>query len=233
MQFIDLGAQRERLGDRLKAAIDRVVEGGKYILGPEVAEFEKPARRLCRRQACRRLRQRHRRAAAAALCGRHRAGRRGVRAELHLRRDRRSGGAGQGRAGVRRCRSRHLQYRHRQPRSGDRHGQARRTAAAEGDHPRRPVRARRRLRGDRDGSPKREGLLVIEDAAQSIGGTLGGRKCGSFGAVAGTSFYPAKPLGCYGDGGAMFTNDDELAAKLARSPSTARARRNTTTSMSA
>jgi dTDP-4-amino-4,6-dideoxygalactose transaminase len=59
-----------------------------------------------------------------------------------------------------------------------------------------------------------EGLMVVEDAAQSIGGTLGGRKCGTFGAVAGTSFYPAKPLGCYGDGGAMFTDDDELAAKL-------------------
>ena len=156
MQFIDLGAQRERLGDRLKAAIDRVVEGGKYILGPEVAEFEKPARGLCRRQACHRLRQRHRCAAAAALCGRHRTGRRGVRAELHLRRDRRGGGAGQGRAGVRRRRSRHLQYRHRQPRSGDRHGQARRPAAAEGDHPGRPVRARRRLRCDRDRSPQRE-----------------------------------------------------------------------------
>ena len=56
--------------------------------------------------------------------------------------------------------------------------------------------------------------MVIEDAAQSIGGTLGGRKCGSFGTVAGTSFYPAKPLGCYGDGGAMFTDDDALAAKL-------------------
>ena len=40
MQFIDLGAQRERIGDRLKAAIDRVVEDGRYILGPEVAEFE-------------------------------------------------------------------------------------------------------------------------------------------------------------------------------------------------
>src|SRR6185312_16642507 len=38
--------------------------------------------------------------------------------------------------------------------------------------------------------------------------------CGAFGTVGSTSFYPAKPLGCYGDGGAMFTNDDELAAKL-------------------
>ena len=41
-----------------------------------------------------------------------------------------------------------------------------------------------------------------------------GKKACSFGDVAGTSFFPAKPLGCYGDGGAIFTNDDELASKL-------------------
>ena len=61
---------------------------------------------------------------------------------------------------------------------------------------------------------ERENLLVIEDAAQAIGGSIDGKMCGAFGDVAGTSFYPAKPLGCYGDGGAMFTNDDELAHKL-------------------
>jgi dTDP-4-amino-4,6-dideoxygalactose transaminase len=60
----------------------------------------------------------------------------------------------------------------------------------------------------------REGLLVIEDAAQSMGGSADGKMCGSFGHVGSTSFYPAKPLGCYGDGGAMFTNDDALADKL-------------------
>ncbi|TJX26137.1 MAG: DegT/DnrJ/EryC1/StrS aminotransferase family protein, partial [Mesorhizobium sp.] len=60
----------------------------------------------------------------------------------------------------------------------------------------------------------REGLLVIEDAAQSMGGSLEGRMCGGFGNVGSTSFYPAKPLGCYGDGGAMFTNDDALADAL-------------------
>jgi dTDP-4-amino-4,6-dideoxygalactose transaminase len=59
-----------------------------------------------------------------------------------------------------------------------------------------------------------EGLVVIEDAAQSIGGSRGGKMCGSFGHVASTSFYPAKPLGCYGDGGAMFTNDDAMAELL-------------------
>src|SRR5690606_11320669 len=60
----------------------------------------------------------------------------------------------------------------------------------------------------------REGLMVISDAAQSMGGMARNRRCGSFGDVAGTSFYPAKPLGCYGDGGAMLTDDDGLAELL-------------------
>ena len=57
-------------------------------------------------------------------------------------------------------------------------------------------------------------LLLIEDAAQGIGATYNGRKCGSFGDIAATSFFPSKPLGCYGDGGAVFTNDDETAMLL-------------------
>ncbi len=59
-------------------------------------------------------------------------------------------------------------------------------------------------------------LFVLADAAQSFGGTRNGKKVGAFGDVAATSFFPAKPLGCYGDGGALFTDDDELA-ELARS----------------
>jgi len=61
---------------------------------------------------------------------------------------------------------------------------------------------------------KEHNLLMIEDAAQSIGGRCHNQMCGAFGDVAATSFYPAKPLGCYGDGGAIFTNDDELAEIL-------------------
>lgn len=60
------------------------------------------------------------------------------------------------------------------------------------------------------------GLILIEDAAQGFGGTLNGKKAGSFGDIATTSFFPAKPLGCCGDGGAIFTDDDDLA-ELARS----------------
>ena len=54
-------------------------------------------------------------------------------------------------------------------------------------------------------------LKVIEDAAQSFGGSINNQKVGTFGDIAATSFYPAKPLGCYGDGGAIFTNNDDLA----------------------
>lgn len=54
-------------------------------------------------------------------------------------------------------------------------------------------------------------LYVIEDAAQGFGGSINDKKAGSFGDIATTSFFPAKPLGCYGDGGAAFTNDDDLA----------------------
>lgn len=58
----------------------------------------------------------------------------------------------------------------------------------------------------------RHGLWVIADAAQSFGAQLGTRKVGTFGTITTTSFFPAKPLGCYGDGGALMTGDEGLAA---------------------
>ena len=58
------------------------------------------------------------------------------------------------------------------------------------------------------------GLKVLEDAAQGFGGCIGLSRAGSFGDGACTSFFPAKPLGCYGDGGAMFTDDDDTATLL-------------------
>jgi dTDP-4-amino-4,6-dideoxygalactose transaminase len=57
---------------------------------------------------------------------------------------------------------------------------------------------------------KTEDLFVIEDAAQSFGAEINGSKAGVFGNIACTSFFPAKPLGCYGDGGMCFTDDDSL-----------------------
>jgi UDP-2-acetamido-2-deoxy-ribo-hexuluronate aminotransferase len=60
----------------------------------------------------------------------------------------------------------------------------------------------------------RHGVTVIEDAAQSFGATQRGRQSGGVTRIGSTSFFPAKPLGCYGDGGALFTNDEALAAKM-------------------
>ncbi|MFS6938697.1 DegT/DnrJ/EryC1/StrS family aminotransferase [Neisseria animaloris] len=57
-------------------------------------------------------------------------------------------------------------------------------------------------------------LPVIEDAAQSFGATYKGKKSGNLTTIACTSFFPSKPLGCYGDGGAVFTNDDTLATVI-------------------
>lgn len=61
---------------------------------------------------------------------------------------------------------------------------------------------------------KKYNMLVLEDSAQGFGGHIYGKRAGSFGNAATTSFFPAKPLGCYGDGGAIFTNDDELTKLL-------------------
>ena len=59
-----------------------------------------------------------------------------------------------------------------------------------------------------------EGLFVLDDAAQGFGASYKGRRLGTFGRATATSFFPTKPLGCYGDGGAIFTDDADLAAKL-------------------
>jgi dTDP-4-amino-4,6-dideoxygalactose transaminase len=56
-----------------------------------------------------------------------------------------------------------------------------------------------------------QGLLVLDDAAQSFGATYHNRRVGALAPATATSFFPAKPLGCYGDGGAIFTDDEELA----------------------
>ena len=57
-------------------------------------------------------------------------------------------------------------------------------------------------------------MKILEDGAQGFGGMLGSKRAWSFGDASITSFFPAKPLGCYGDGGAIFTDSDEMAAYL-------------------
>jgi dTDP-4-amino-4,6-dideoxygalactose transaminase len=59
-----------------------------------------------------------------------------------------------------------------------------------------------------------EGLFVLDDAAQAFGASYKGRRLGGFGLITATSFFPAKPLGCFGDGGAIFTDDAKFAETL-------------------
>jgi UDP-2-acetamido-2-deoxy-ribo-hexuluronate aminotransferase len=71
--------------------------------------------------------------------------------------------------------------------------------------------------GDMDGInavARKHGIPVIEDAAQSFGATYRGRRSCALSEIGSTSFFPSKPLGCYGDGGALFTNDDALAKAM-------------------
>ncbi|MGE5616018.1 MAG: DegT/DnrJ/EryC1/StrS family aminotransferase [Bacillota bacterium] len=65
-----------------------------------------------------------------------------------------------------------------------------------------------------NGIASRRGIPVIEDAAQSFGATYKGRRSGALSTIATTSFFPSKPLACYGDGGACFTNDDALGKRM-------------------
>jgi dTDP-4-amino-4,6-dideoxygalactose transaminase len=61
---------------------------------------------------------------------------------------------------------------------------------------------------------KKHDLKILDDAAQGFGATYRGKRLGTFGTASATSFFPAKPLGCYGDGGAVFTDDDALAERI-------------------
>ncbi|THF56618.1 DegT/DnrJ/EryC1/StrS family aminotransferase [Ollibium composti] len=213
MQFIDLGAQRERISSRLKAAIDAVVEEGRYILGPQVAEFEKKL---------------------AAYVGVEHViacanGTDALLLPLY------ASGIGPGDAVfvpsfTFAATAEVVALAKAEPVFVDVDADTYNIDLASLEAAIAMVKKEGRLKpkaiipvdlfglaADYDAImaiARRENLLVIEDAAQSIGGSADGKMCGAFGHVAGTSFYPAKPLGCYGDGGAMFTNDAALADRL-------------------
>ena len=213
MQFIDLGAQRERIGDRLKAAIDRVVEDGRYIFGPQVAEFEAKLAAYVGVKHC-------------VACAN---GTDALLLPLY------ASGIGPGDAVfvpsfTFAATAEVVALAKAEPIFVDVDAETYNVDVASLEAAIEMVKREKRLTPKAvipvdlfglsadyaaiEAIAEREGLLVIEDAAQAIGGTVGDRKCASFGKVAGTSFYPAKPLGCYGDGGAIFTNDDAFAARL-------------------
>ena len=213
MQFIDLGAQRERIRDKLRVAIDAVVDDGRYILGPQVGEFEKQL-------------------AAYAGVKHVIACANGTDALLLPLL---ASGIGPGDAVfvpsfTFAATAEVVALAHAEPVFVDIDPDTYNLDIASLEAAIAAIRKEGRLTPKAiipvdlfglaadyariEQIAKRENLLVIEDAAQAVGGSAHGKMCSAFGDVASTSFYPAKPLGCYGDGGAMFTNDDTLAERL-------------------
>ncbi len=210
--FIDLDAQRRRLGSRLEAALLGAVAEGHYILGPQVADFE---RQLARFGG----------AAHAVACAN---GTDAIALSL-MALGIKAGDAVLVPSFTFASTAEAVAWLGATPifidieedtytldPAGLDAGLA--TAVAAGVQPRALIAV------DLFGQPAdypaletfcgRNGLALICDAAQSFGASIGGRSVGSIGALTTTSFFPAKPLGCYGDGGAILTDDDGHAALL-------------------
>jgi dTDP-4-amino-4,6-dideoxygalactose transaminase len=212
IEFIDLGAQRRRIGARMDEAILRVVNHGKYIMGPEVGELERKLAAFCGVKHCIGVANGTDALAMALMA-------KGVKAgdavlvpaftfaataepvvllgatpifvdvlEDSFNMD--PAGIEAGIATAKRLRLKPVAVI-----SVDLFGQPADYDAIE------PIL-------------KRHGLWLLADAAQSFGASYRRRNVGAIGEIATTSFFPAKPLGCYGDGGAVFTNDDTVAATV-------------------
>jgi dTDP-4-amino-4,6-dideoxygalactose transaminase len=213
IDFIDLRAQQATIRDRLDAALARVLDHGAYILGPEVAEFEKKLKDYCG--------ARH-----ALTCAN---GTDAITLVLMAE------GIGDGdtvivpsftfiataEAPAQLSATPYFVDVRRDTFNIDPESAERGIVDAK----RRGLKPRAIIAVDLFGQAAdydalrdlaaRHDLLLIADAAQSFGGAYHGRRIGTLADYTTTSFFPAKPLGCYGDGGAVFTDDDERAARLA------------------
>lgn len=212
MPFLDLGAQRKRLGSKMDEAISRVLDHGKFVMGPEVSELEARLSEHCGSRnvvgcssgtdalllALMALKVEPgdavlipsftfvATAEVVALLGAK---------PVFIDVDQHSFCLDEDsiKAGIKAARS--LSLRPAGVIAVDLFGQPADYESIE------------RITSELD-------LWLICDSAQGYGSTYQGRKTGTFGNVTTTSFYPSKPLGCYGDGGAVFTNDDELAETI-------------------
>jgi dTDP-4-amino-4,6-dideoxygalactose transaminase len=209
--LIDLAAQREVIGDRIQAAVSKVIDGGAYILGPEVRELEE---RL----------QHHSGVARVVTCA---SGTDALLLPLL------AWGIGPGdavyvpaftfaaTAEVVALLGATPVFVDVREDTFDIDPEA--LAVAIADTPSR-LRPAGIIAVDLFGQPadytalrglsQEHGIWVLADAAQSFGACLEGRDVGGLATATATSFFPSKPLGCYGDGGAVFTDDEELAATL-------------------
>lgn len=209
MEFIDLAAQQKRLKDRIDARIQSVLAHGKYILGPEVSALEQQLSAYCG-------------AKHTITCAN------GTDALLLalMALDIRSGDAifvpsftFAATAEVVPCMGAVPVFVDCNPETFTLDAES--LVRAIGQAVDMGLRPRAVIPVDLFGLPadyttleqiaQENDLFVIADSAQGFGARIGNRVTGTFGLITTTSFFPAKPLGCYGDGGAIFTNDDALA----------------------
>jgi len=212
LPFIDLGAQRRRMGERVDAAIRRVVDHGQYIMGPEVRELERKLAEFCGARhalgcsngtdalglALRAMGVKPgdavfvptftfaATAEVVAWCG-------ATPVFVDVLPDSFNLDPASLKAGIETAKRHKLHPTAVIP--VDLYGQP-------ADYP------------GIEAIAKAEGLWILSDAAQSFGAALGGRKVGTMGLITTTSFFPSKPLGCYGDGGAVFTDDLRVAGLI-------------------
>ena len=210
--FIDLAAQREQLGDSVETAIAAVLKHGQYVLGPEVSELERRLAEFCGARHC-------------ISCAN------GTDALLLVLM---AEGIGPGDAVLVPdftfvATAEVVVLAGATPVFVDVHPDSfnldvESLEAAIGEAKRRGLKPRAVIPVDLYGQPadydainrvaEAHDLLVLADAAQSFGASLNGKKVGTLAAYTATSFYPSKPLGGYGDGGAIFTDDDAKAKLL-------------------
>jgi dTDP-4-amino-4,6-dideoxygalactose transaminase len=212
IEFIDLAAQRRRIGARMDQAILRVVNHGKFILGPEVSELERRLAAFCGAKHCIGVAN----GTDALLLGLMAKGLRPGDAVLVPSFTFAATAEMVALLGATPVFVDVLEASFNiDPASLEAAIDA---ARATGLKPAAVIVV------DLFGQPAnydaiapialRNGLWIMADAAQSFGASYRGRKVGSIGDIATTSFFPAKPLGCYGDGGALFTDDDAIAAAV-------------------
>ena len=211
--FIDIAAQRRRLGKSIDEAVSRVLSHCQFINGPEVTQLEAELAAFSGAKhvvSCASGTDALLMVLMAKGVGR---GDAVLCPSFTFCATGEVGGADRRDAGVRRCRRGDLQHGCEFAASAEL-----RSAKRQGLKPRAVIPV------DLFGQPAdhdaigaiaaAEGLFVLDDAAQAFGASYKGRRLGTFGLATATSFFPAKPLGCFGDGGAIFTDDAELAATL-------------------
>ncbi len=212
LAFIDLQAQRARIGDKIERAIARVLDHGRYIMGPEVAAFESQLQEFC--------------GATYALGVAN--GTDALSLAL-VALDLRPGEAVLVPSFTFAATAEVVAYHGAIPVFVDVLADSfnldpNSLQAGLGRARREGLTVRGVISVDLFGQPadyesienfcRQNDLWLISDAAQSFGALTGGRKVGTIGQITTTSFFPAKPLGCYGDGGAVFTDDDGIAATI-------------------